>query len=264
MCDQIVIVRYSNMTKYRIPVFSIDKIPAGSNILIVGRRGVGKSYLCTELLMSKPSVLPVVFASKYVVDTYKKKIPEGNVLESFDGEVLEAILSNQVQSKGETGVIMAFDDVTHENACLMENMSVRDIVKYGSSLNITSIFSVQHAGVYDDTFRRNVDYVFAFHDNLTDNKKLLYNRYGDMFNSYEEFDAIFKHCTAEHPYRCLVLDMKNPWHVPVSVSTCAECHTKTTESHTVLGKPKNIAGTYWYTSTHENLSDNVVKMEQRE
>lgn len=248
------------MTKYRIPVFSIDKIPPGSNVLIVGRRGVGKSYLCTELLMSQSDTLPVVFASKYVVDTYKKKVPVTNVFDSFDNARLEHLLSKQVETKGEKHVIMAFDDVTHENACLMDNLSVRDIVKYGSSLNLTSIFSVQHAGVYDETFRRNVDYVFAFHDNLTDNKKLLYTRYGDMFNSYEEFDAIFRHCTAEHPHRCLVLDMKNPWHSgTATVSTCAEC--KTSDITTSLVHPKNIPGTYWYTSSHKFLSKSVAELD---
>lgn len=220
--------------KLKTSKFHIDWIPPGSNILIIGRRGVGKSHLCTHLLTYKENVVPVVFASKYVVQRYRKSVPASNVVDNFDESKLKTLLHRQTSSGGVNEIILAFDDVTNEGMSLMDNGTVRDIVKYGSSLNITSIFSVQHAGVFDSTFQRNVDFVFIFHDNLIDNQRVLYEKYAHMFPTFEAFQDCLHPCTSEEPYRCLVLNMFKPWAMDY-------------DDRKREGKAPD--GVYWYSST---------------
>lgn len=221
--------------------FHLDRIPPGSNILVIGRRGVGKTYLVTELLRHKKEAIPVVFASKYVAQSYKEHLPESNVLDHFDNHKLTQLLEDQINSGGAKEIVLAFDDITNGNTCLMNNISVRDVVKYGSSLNITSVFSVQHAAVFDETFRRNVDYLFIFSDNLKTNQSCVFDRYADMFESEHDFQAIYKECTSNEPHRCLVLDMKTPWTI--------------TDGNSVPD------GVFWYKANIDHY-DNIVEQVQ--
>jgi hypothetical protein len=198
-----------------VPLFDLNQIPPGSNVLVVGRRGVGKSFLVTRLLRQRRDSIPIVFCSKYVLSSYSQQLPHANVLDGFDEQKLDCILKKQVESNGQKEVVIAFDDVTNENVCLMENVKVRDVVKYGSSLNITTIFSSQHSGVYDETFRRNVDFVFLFNDNLVDNQTMAFKKYAHMFRDIDQFKRCYRQCTLK-PHRCLVLDMRRPWRIPES------------------------------------------------
>lgn len=190
--------------------FKLEWIPPGSNILVCGRRGMGKTHLTCDLLTHRGDCVPVVFASKYVSQRYRRHIPSTNVVDTFDSDKLKTLLDRQLATSGEKEMVLAFDDVSNANECLMNNETVRDLVKYGSSLRVTSVFAVQHAGVYDETFRRNVDYLFIFHDNLLDDQRVLYERYADMFESFAKFQAMYNECTTA-PYRCLVIDMRTPW-----------------------------------------------------
>jgi hypothetical protein len=243
------------MPKSRVFHFSLDRIQSGSNILIVGRRGVGKSYLCMELLLQRPNALPIVFASKYVVNSYREKLPHAHVFDHFDAEKLNTLLDIQIKSHGAIDVVIAFDDVTHENACLMHELHVRDVVKYGSSIKLTSIFAVQHAGVYDETFRRNVDYVFAFHDNLEDNQCILFEKYAGMFQEYTLFKEVFSLCTAaaDSKHRCLVLDMVTPWEqAPVQFDDGNVLTAQNENSHP-FGAAARLPCVYWYVASHQRL-----------
>lgn len=231
----------------KVKEFKLDWIPSNAHILITGRRATGKSHLCTQLLTHKAKALPIVFASKYVAGHYRKYLPAENVLENFNENLVQNLLNRQSQQHS-TDIIFAFDDVTHDGVCLMDNPTVRDIVKYGSSLNITSIFNVQHAGVYDETFRRNVDFVFIFHDNLVDDQRILYEKYGNMFASFEDFQVAYKQCTTEEPYRCLVLNMREPW--PLM------------DEEERRRSRKAPDGVYWYSSTRDlpASSDSVPRV----
>lgn len=190
--------------------FKPEVIPAGSNILVCGRRSRGKTHLILDLCRQRHNSLVIVFAGKYVAWNYKKVLPHNNVLEGFSEDKLNTLLSQQLSSEGESEIVVVFDDVAIGDNCLMTINSVRDIVKYGSSLKITAVFGVQHAGVYDETFRRNVDYVFMFNDNLLSSRKTLYQQYGDNFDNFDDFINIYDQCTTQ-PHRCLVIDYRSPW-----------------------------------------------------
>ena len=190
--------------------FKLEMIPPGSNILVVGRRGMGKTHLTCDLLTHRSNSVPVVFSSVYVAQRYRSHLPASNVVDSFDATKLKSLLDRQLSTGDDRELVIAFDDVSNGNECLMENSQVRELCMYGSSLNLTSVFAVQHAGVYDETFRRNVDYLFIFHDNLDDYQRVVYEKYARTFGTFSKFQAVYNECTTE-PFRCLVIDMRTPW-----------------------------------------------------
>ena len=187
--------------------FNIGDIAKGTNSLIVGRRLGGKSTVMVSIIQSRPDAVVYVFASKYVASSYCKYLPKSCIYDHFSSKILEQILARQEKDQSQE-VIVAFDDVAvHQN--LWTNDCVKHLIRYGSSLNITSVFSVQYLGQLDDVFKRNIDFVFLFRDGILQNQKMFYDTFGGMFPSFETFKVVHDECIAE-PYRCLVIDFLNP------------------------------------------------------
>ena len=193
--------------------FHLGDIDKGTNTIICGRRLTGKSQLLCEILQSRPDAKVAIFASKYVAPSYKKYFAPDQVHEQFDSKALKTLLDQQYQQQQDyassTELVIAFDDVRAANRDLWRDPFIRETIRYGSSLGITAIFLIQYAGQLDDMFKRNIDYVFCFRDNIIDNQKLMFTEFAGMFPSFHEFKVVLDECIAE-PYRCLVFDLKTP------------------------------------------------------
>lgn len=215
--------------------FPIDGISKGSNSVISGRRLTGKSTLLVDIIQSRKDAKVVIFASKYVAPSYKKFFPTDVIFEQYDEKIMKNLISSQQQDP-EKELVVGIDDIG-VNGDLWNKASIRNMIRYGSSLGITLVFSIQYAGQLDDMFKRNIDYVFCFRDNIIENQKLLYTEFGGMFSSFHDFKVAHDECIAE-PYRCLVFDMKTP---------------KKDPRHSV----------YWYKTPREELKRYIVPVDNK-
>lgn len=193
--------------------FHLDQITKGTNTIICGRRLTGKSILSVDILQSRNNADVIIFSSTYVALSYGKYIDGKNIYSKYDPKILKKLLQRQHDRHIEDGsydreLIIVFDDIA-VNKDLWKDPHIRGMVRYGSSLGITSIFSIQFAGQLDDMFKRNIDYVFCFRDNMIVDQELLYKEFAGMFSTFKEFKSILDECIAE-PYRCLVFDLKTP------------------------------------------------------
>lgn len=188
--------------------FNLSEICKGSNSVICGKRLVGKSHLLVNILQSRKNASrKVIFSSEYVAPSYKKYFPSEDIFESYNPKILRSLINEQHKNPGKE-IIIAFDDIA-VNKDIWNDSCIRDVIRYGSSLNITNIFSIQYAGQLDDMFKRNIDYVFCFRDNIIENQKNFYKDFGGMFENFDDYKAVHDGCIGE-PFRCLVLDLKTP------------------------------------------------------
>jgi len=188
--------------------FQIEDISKGTNTIICGRRLSGKSSILCSIIQSKKDADVTIFSSKYVASSYMKYFPPHQIYDHYNPKILKKLLDKQLKAGPDRELIVAFDDVA-VNQNLWKDQHIRDIIRYGSSLGITAIFCIQHAGQLDDMFKRNIDYVFCFRDNIIADQKLIFTEFGRMFPTFEEFKERLDDCIAE-PYRCLVFDLKTP------------------------------------------------------
>jgi len=188
--------------------FHLQDISKGTNSIICGRRLTGKSVLGSEILQSRQNSDIVIFSSKYVASSYGKYFAPNQIFDRYEPLILQKLLDKKVKEGPDRELIIMFDDVA-VNKDLWQDVVIRDMIRYGSSLGITSIFSIQYAGQLDEVFKRNIDYVFCFRDNTVENQRLMFSEFAGMFPSFEEFKAVLDSCIAE-PYRCLVFDLKTP------------------------------------------------------
>lgn len=194
--------------------FNIDDIEKGTTTIICGKKLNGKSTVLVTLIQNRlqksnaQGTKVVIFASRYVVPSYRKYFRGDDIYEKYDRTTMKKLVDKQQESGGENELIVAIDDVA-VNENIWDDVYIRDVVRYGSSLGITTIFCLQYAGQLDNVFKRNIDYVFIFHDHMIESQKLLYDEFGGMFPSFIDFKTVLDECIAE-PYRCLVFDLKTP------------------------------------------------------
>ena len=188
--------------------FNIQDISPGTTTFICGKKLTGKSTVLVTLTQRRHDAQVVIFSSEYVASSYRKYFPEEAIYEKYDPHVMKKLIESQQANCGRKELLVAIDDVA-VNKDIWQDRYIRDIVRYGSSLNITTLFSIQYAGQLEDVFKRNVDYVFVFHDHILENQKLLYKEFGGMFLTFTEFKTVLDECIQE-PYRCLVFDLKTP------------------------------------------------------
>lgn len=192
----------------QISKFSLDYIDKGSNTIICGRRDVGKSYLICSILQSRPDADIAIFSSRYVASSYKKYFKESVIFDHYDPKILRKLIEKQEKIGPNKELVIAFDDIA-VNKDIWNDPYIKDIVRYGSSLGITSIFSIQFVGQLGEVFQRNMDYVFYFYDNIIDNQKLMFEKFAGIFAEFSDFKAVLDNCIAEL-FRCLVIDLKTP------------------------------------------------------
>ena len=194
---------------HSIPKFDVKQIEKGANVVICGRRAVGKSHLTCAILESRrPNAKVVIFTSKYASSYFAKFIKKDCIYDHYDKTILRKLIEAQQAAGPEEELIVAFEDIA-VNKDFWEDEYIKDVVRYGSSLGITCIFSIQWAGQLSEVFKRNMDYVFTFHDNDRDNQRVMFDKFAGIFSDFEEFQSTLHGCIAE-PYRCLVIDLKTP------------------------------------------------------
>lgn len=195
------------------PNFNFNKVCKGSNIIICGKRLTGKSHLLIDFLQHRKSQFPsskqVIFASKYITPIYNQYFSSDTIYDKYNKYILYNLITQQ-ETDNKEELIIVFDDIASHKADLMEDPDIKNIVRYGSSLKITLIFCVQYIGQMDEIFKRNVDYIFCFHENNLKDQKLLFDEFNDIlnFSHFTEFKNIYDSCVSKS-YRCLVIDFRS-------------------------------------------------------
>ena len=74
----------------------------------------------------------------------------------------------------------------------------------GRHYKLMFILTMQFALGIPPNLRTNIDYVFILRDNVTSNRKRLYDHYAGMFPTFEMFCTVMDKCTQN--YECIVID----------------------------------------------------------
>jgi GTPase SAR1 family protein len=187
--------------------FQMKYIRKDAKILIIGKRGAGKSWLCRDILeqLAIPSGLIISPREKYV-PFYENYFPESKILNQFDSASISELL--QQQEDNDTNTFLLLDDcMTQKRDCVATNC--RDGHHYRTVLILTL---QQPLGIRPD-IRAAFDYVFLFADNFVSNQRRLYEHYARTITSFDFFQTIFEALTED--YHCMVIDQRNNkifWH----------------------------------------------------
>lgn len=186
--------------------FNLETMTKPTSILIIGKRGSGKSIIARDILNSirdKTHVGIAISPKNKTGEFYS--IPETCVHCDFQSKIIEKILFDQKtiikKSKENKQLSMINDAFVIMDDCLFSKSKwhkdpiVTELIFNGRFHSITYILTAQHPLELSPEAKCNFDYVFLLYDDNIKNQKKMYQQYGGMFSDFESFRQIYNQLT---------------------------------------------------------------------
>jgi energy-coupling factor transporter ATP-binding protein EcfA2 len=228
---------YQNMTSTKIlslPKFDIS-LCSKKTIMIIGKRGMGKTTLIKNILNNATSanddIIIITPSVKFTGEYGMYKDVYENV-----SDILPTISKNAMVTTINTNPCSIVLEDAMRDTTLTEDVHFRNIIFNSRHFNIQVIISMQYALGLSPALRGNIDYVFIFNILSLNEKKRIYEQYGQSCDSFLQFSAILDSCIST-PYTCLVINnctrvpkdvtffwyaIENPTTIPIDTSICIE------------------------------------------
>ena len=190
--------------------FDLDQIGSGV-YLLVGLRGTGKYIFTCHLLEHKQYQTGIFFSSIVEHDPTlcHQYCPYLYVFEQYTPKILVGYIDRIHHKKSvDQPSVINFDHYRGE-ASITSCPAMKQLLTDSKSLNSTTLLTMMIPERIP--YHTHIDYVFIFMS--SPNRRRLYVDYGQLFESYEQFEKILLVCTKR--YGCLVINNH-----PVSDQLC--------------------------------------------
>lgn len=204
----------ANNLTLNISHFDPRSVPPTSVMLIVGKRGTGKSTLLCDLMYHnrKKFDCGLVFSATEEANGYwGQYMPSAFVYNDFDeGALARFVSAMKATNKGRTkesgnlryGFVI-FDD-TAASKMLRTNKDIRTILFNGRHFGIFTAIVLQYALDIPPELRSQVDYVCLLRNNVVLDRERLYRHYCGFFPTFQSFCTTMNRCT--EGYGCLMVN----------------------------------------------------------
>lgn len=209
-------------TAWAVKCFDPTTMKADATVLMLGKRGTGKSTLLQDIMYHMQSRLFAGIAMAPTEDSvamFEGFLPRCFVFDDFRANAVERLMqtkrllsrmnrkkTKQAEAKGNEFerryVAVLLDDCMYDKKNL-KHTAVRDIFMNGRHEDVFFINLQQYVMDMGPDMRNNVDYVFAMRDTSMENRIKLWKTFFGMFSDYSDFSELFDSCTEN--YECLVL-----------------------------------------------------------
>ena len=195
--------------RLRVKKFDPSTLKPHRIILIVGKRGTGKSVLQQDLMyhMSSKVDFGLAFSpTEETQDMFREHMPDSWIYGGFSQTKLDTMLQMQrdlCKSKKQRDLFIIMDDCMYDKK-ILKGLGIRDLFMNGRHMHITLCNAVQYVMDIGPDLRTQVDYIFALRENIISNKTKLWKYFFGMFEKYEDFAKVMDKCTANHG--ALVMD----------------------------------------------------------
>lgn len=217
--------------------FEPSNLKPGSKILIIGKRGCGKTRLIQKLLESLNTTqenetdrnvgdnVLIMPNGQYETQYYKELFPSAIVSVDVNNNF------NLIDDKNIKFVVC--DDICLKSD--IEKVFLNKLDQNSRTLNQTIIYTTQYSSKLKHSERIMFDYVFCF-KTIESNVKKLFMAVGDWAKNYQNFRQIYNVCTKD--FGVLVIDNKSTedapffWYKVTIKNTTTEPTTEPTTEQT--------------------------------
>lgn len=205
--------------KLNLKKFELKKIPNGSTVLMIGRRGAGKSHIVKSLFYEKRDIpIGVVMSGTESANHFYSDImPNLFIHDEFDEDVIKNLVKRQnkiinkyddeVARYGYSNInywaFIVFDDLMFDTSWV-KNIHVKKLFMNGRHHKLLYIVTMQYPLGISPPLRENTDYVFILRNPKISIRKKIYEHYAGMFPTFDSFSQVMDACTED--YNCLVID----------------------------------------------------------
>lgn len=182
-----------------------------SVIVIIGKRGSGKSVVLKNIMMAKKHAqYGLVFSgTEDGTSAYGGKngpVPREFVFSEFCADKIERLIERQKKLLAAGKVVPAFiilDDMMY-NSQVMRSKCMRELFLNGRHYKLLVILTAQYAIDVPPYARGNVDWLITMREPVLANRQKLYKQFGGTLDSFDKFAALMDQTTEN--YECLVIN----------------------------------------------------------
>jgi hypothetical protein len=197
--------------KLPIQEFSLSEFCADPSILMIAKRGSGKSWV-TKAVLYKFHKIPVgVIISPTEKDNpfFSDFFPDSYIYYKYESSIIKKVLIRQKmmlkksREKREDGkfvdprAVVVMDDCLADKGSWARDPPIMDLLFNGRHRKITYILTMQYPLGIKPELRSNFDYVFLLAEDYISNMKKLYDHYAGMFPDFNSFREVFRQLTSD-------------------------------------------------------------------
>lgn len=203
--------------KLPINEFALDQMVENPSIVMIAKRGSGKSWVCKALLKHFCNI-PVgliiaptdrmncfygnFFPDTYIHYEYKSTIIE-NLLKRQEMAIDKEKAKKAQGKKYDPRAFIVMDDCLASKGTWMRDRPITELLFNGRHYKIMYILTMQYPLGIVPELRSNFDYIFLLAEDFITNVKRLYDNYAGMFPSLNAFKEVFDQLTRNHG--CMVI-----------------------------------------------------------
>ena len=212
----------------------------GAVVLIVGRRGSGKSTVAEDLMSYKRDFKRgvCISATERSNQFWSKHIPKCFIHYNWSESITADLFRMQKKVKKKLGfhepAFAIYDDLMFDKS-FVKSKQTRKVLMNGRHHGIFTIITAQWLMDVPPDLRANVDYVIVLRDNIKVNRERVYTYFAGVFPTFAAFDQVMMHCTNNH--ECMVLDQTS---LSYNIPDCVFFYKATPDLSYKVGAPE-----YW-------------------
>jgi hypothetical protein len=209
--------------RFQIIEFKLENMVMDPSIVMIAKRGSGKSWITREILYHYRHKIPcgvIISPTDNVNPFYKDFFPDLFIHYEIQANTLGRIMNRQKSMKEKAkrraasgkkidpSAILVMDDCLADKRIWKKDPNIRIVLLNGRHYKLTYIMTMQDPIGMEPTLRSNFDYIFMLKDDTETNKIKLMRNYAGMFSKIDDFDRVFRECTKD--YGCMVVDNRKP------------------------------------------------------
>lgn len=202
-------INFDDGNKLPISEFSMDDMCINPSIVMIAKRGSGKSWVTRAVLQKFKDVPVGLILSPTEQDNpfYSGFFPDSYIFYEYKSSILQKLLYRQrlmikkAKEKKDEGkyidprAIIVMDDCLASKGSWAKDPPIHDLLFNGRHRQIMYILTMQFPLGIKPELRSNFDYIFLLADDQVSNLKRIYEHYAGMFPDFFSFRQVFKQLT---------------------------------------------------------------------
>lgn len=193
--------------------FDMRRLRFDSVVVMLGKRNTGKSYLTRDILFNHKDIPlgTIISPTETANEFFSELAPRFFIHDEYTPGLVERVVERQKKvvklfkkdQRIDPRAFLVFDDCLYDNSW-RNDKNVRLLFMNGRHWKMLFLITMQFPLGIPPSLRSNVDYVFILRENITSNRKRIYEHYAGVFPRFDVFCSVMDQCTSN--YECLVID----------------------------------------------------------
>jgi|UniRef100_A0A6C0DAA5 hypothetical protein len=203
----------------QIKKFNISEMVEHCTIAMIAKRASGKSYLTKEIMYHKRDIASAIAISRTekLNKFYSEIIPDSFIYSEYEPEILSKIYERQSRMNNDNArrvkegkkekddrIMLIMDDCMSSKGTWLKDPNILELFFNGRHHHLAFILTMQFSLGIPPELRSNFDYIFLLAEDMTSNRKRLYDHYAGMFPTFDIFQQVFNEITED--YGCMVIN----------------------------------------------------------